>query len=384
MNRERLYLKMEQENIDYLVLSRIDNVDYLTGAAQPAYFGAYVDNAEYMPFGYAVVSLADRKVYLVASSMVKFAFSNNIHADETIFFDQFSYVKDIYGAKAALDALSMVIPKNCAGKRFGVESDSMPAAVYHMLQERQAQLVDATDLMIYCRKVKSPDEIEIIKRTCAIEDAGQNRLLKYAAEFNGETDFEMWSGILLEMNKVAGKALEISGELATGLAAGGTAYPSGPVGRQVQAGEMGRMDISIRPFGYWCDCTNTVVFGNKFTDRQKFLFSLVQEAYYAAEAVMRPGNDLYDVHKACLDVYRKYGFDSDLYSGHQLGCGVNERPRLLNYTHAEIESGMVLCLEPQMYIPGDTPLGVRLEHVVLVTDDGPEDLNKFPWGYMAT
>ena len=381
MNAERLYSKMEQENLDYLVLSRIDNVDYLTGMTHPSTFGAFSDNSEQMPFAYAVVSLADKKVTLVASKMMKFAVPADIIADETVWFDQYSYMIDYNGAKEAMNAIEGTLPANCAGKRVGVELDVMPAALYRMLMGKQFELVDAQDILIYARQVKTAREIEKIKYACYLEDIAQERLIRFAKEFNGETDLEMWHAIMFEMNKAAGKVLDLSGELATGAAAGSTNYPSGPIGRQVKEGEMGRMDISIRPHGYWCDCTNTVVFGNKINDRQKFLFDMVEEAYIAAEEIMKPGVDMYDVHKLCLDIYGKYGYTADYYTGHQIGTGANDRPRILTYTHCPLEAGMVVCLEPQMYMPGDDPLGVRLEHVVLITENGPEDLNKFTWGH---
>ena len=69
-----------------------------------------------------------------------------------------------------------------------------------------------------------------------------------------------------------------------------------------------------------------------------------------------------------------------MYTGHQIGCGVNEAPRIVCYEDAVFESGMVVCIEPQQYLYPEEGVGARLERVIQITDGAPVELNRFPWG----
>jgi Xaa-Pro aminopeptidase len=143
---------------------------------------------------------------------------------------------------------------------------------------------------------------------------------------------------------------------------------------------MARMDISVRYHGYWCDCTNTVVLGAIPTDEQRRIFKIVREAYEVARSKLVHGNRLCDVSAAEADCYRRYGMEPQVYTGHQIGCGVNEEPRIVCYEDEIIEPGMVVCIEPQQYGSQGGGIGVRLEKVISITEGGPVELNTFEWG----
>ena len=348
MNRDRLFQYMEQKEIDFLILDSLENVSYTSGMGIPVSYGALFAYGGGMPLAYSVVSLRDKKVTLICSNSFE-NYTKYASADQICFFENYNHFKKTDGESELMAILQEILSSAGTGCTVGIEQKSCPALIYKMLSG--FHIVDADMALRYARKIKTPEEIARIRRSVEIEDSGQNRLLEYSRNYQGETDFEMWSGIMLAMNEAAGKVARISGELALARNVEIRDGLGGPTGIKGSPGDMCRMDISIRYHGYWCDCTNTVVMGKK-----------PDEA--AAEA----------------KVYKKYGMEPQVYTGHQIGCGVNEPGRIVCYEHDLIESQMVVCIEPQQYGTPGEGIGVRLEKVIEITEKGPAELNKLCGG----
>lgn len=378
MNRERLFRHMEQERIDYLVLDSAESVSYVSGMGIPVPYGALFAYGEGMPLAYALVSLKSREVVLICSDFFS-DYVKHASVDHVRLFSHYHHFRSINGAEELKKAFEEYLPEKRAAYRVGIERISCPAYVRSLLEG--FHITEAEPTLRHARKIKTPEELLKIQRSVEIEDCGQNRLIEYARNYKGETDFEMWSGITQAMNEAAGKVARISGELALGENAEIRSGLGGPSGIKGQCGDMCRMDISIRYHGYWCDCTNTVTVGKKPDERQSLYFRIVSEAYEAAKAQLYPGKRLSDAVRAEAEVYRKYGMEQQVYTGHQIGCGVNEPGRIVCYEHDVIEPGMVVCIEPQQYGKPGEGIGVRLEKVIAIKEAGPEELNGFLWGH---
>lgn len=379
MNKKRLFEKMCKEHLDYLVLSSQENVSYTSGMGIPVPYGAMFAYGGGMPLAYTIISLQDQTTTLIISDLFSDS-AKAASADQVCSFRHYDHFIDVNGASELEAALRCVLPSDGKGLVMGIEHTSCPVLVYKVLSQIGFAFSEADTVLRYARKVKTPEELEKIKRSVYIEDCGQKRLLEYARNFNNETDFEMWSGITEAMNRAAGKVVRISGELAVGLNNEIRTGLGGPSGLCCRAGDMGRMDISIRYHGYWCDCTNTVTFGKKPNEKQMRYFDVVQEAYEAAKSELIPGKRLSDAAAAEAAVYKKYGMEQQVYTGHQIGCGVNEPGRIVCYEHEEIVPDMVVCIEPQQYGEPGSGIGVRLEKVIAIHEKGPVELNQFNWG----
>jgi Xaa-Pro aminopeptidase len=181
------------------------------------------------------------------------------------------------------------------------------------------------------------------------------------------------------MERMAGSPLTIYGELVTGTRTR-TVAPGGPIGRRIEPGDTGLLDISPRVGGYWADCTNTVVFEAEPNEEQRHYFTAAREASEAGMATLRPGNRCSDVAEKVRQTFERHGLPVAHYSGHQLGTSVNERPRLVPYDTSIIEPGMVFAVEPGAYAGESGSTGARAEKIVLVTESGPEILSTFTWG----
>lgn len=379
MNRHRLFEYMRREQLDYLVLDSSENVSYVSGMGVPVPYGAMFAYGGGMPLAYAVVSLRDEKTTLIISNFFS-DYTENADVDRVIFFQHYDHFLNTNGSRALESALGEALPASGANLRAAIELISCPALVYKLLERRGFTLRNAEMALRYARKIKTQDEMIRIRRSAEIEDCGQNRLLEYARDFSDETDFEIWSGVTQAMNEAAGKVARISGELAVGKNIEVRNGLGGPNGIRVRPGDMGRMDISIRYHGYWCDCTNTVTFASRPTARQRRYFQVVHEAYEAAKAQLVPGKPLSAASAAEAKVYEKHGMRPLVYTGHQIGCGVNEPGRIVPYEDEIIEPGMVVCIEPQQYGEPGSGIGVRLERVIAINEHGAEEINQFRWG----
>ena len=154
--------------------------------------------------------------------------------------------------------------------------------------------------------------------------------------------------------------------------------------RRMDAGEVLLMDVGAECAGYASDITRTIPVGGKFTRRQREIYEIVLGAQKAAIAAVKPGqslsktvpNSLYhiaydyidshgkDLHGDSLGKYFTHGL------GHQVGLDVHDA----NDPSISLEAGMVITIEPGIYIPEEN-LGVRIEDMVLVTEHGAKLLS---------
>lgn len=128
---------------------------------------------------------------------------------------------------------------------------------------------------------------------------------------------------------------------------------------------------------YWCDMTRTV-FYKTVSDKQREVYELVRRANEAAEAAIRPGVPLSQLDAIARGVITDGGYGP--YFTHRLGhgCGIDchEPPDVSGASEAVCQPGMVFSIEPGIYLPGE--FGVRIEDLVMVTENGCEVLNKYP------
>jgi Xaa-Pro aminopeptidase len=377
---ERLFSMMKKDHLDVLVLCGADNVAYATGYDVPLPYGA-PDAFGVCPLAYAVVDSAAKSAVLLVANFTPTG--AGVFADEVQTFEVFDFFKPVEPQRALVTRMGEIFARHLRGaKRIGVEYGRMPALIYRELAAHDSglQIIEAKGVLEEARMVKLPYEIERLRRAAEIEDAGQRCFAEYARDFNGETEMEIYAGVHRAMNEAAGHVVRISGDLATGARINCLGGVSGPAVRTVQPGDLGIFDMSIREQGYWCDCTNTVIFGARPNAEQRRLFSIVKEAYDTGFAKLYPGNTFQTVDSAVSNVFRKYGMEPVVYTGHQVGCNVNDVPRILCYEQAVIEPDMVVCMEPQNYTHDAGTSGVRLEKVIHITANGPVELNRFDWG----
>lgn len=145
----------------------------------------------------------------------------------------------------------------------------------------------------------------------------------------------------------------------------------------IEEGDFVTIDIGCIYKGYCSDMTRTIVIG-KANEKQKKIYSVVLEAQKESLKSIKPGIKGFEVDKIARDIIDSYGYGECF--GHGLGHGVgleiHENPRLAQNEMGKIvlKPGMIITNEPGIYIPNFG--GVRIEDLVLVTEDGYKVLSK--------
>ncbi len=144
--------------------------------------------------------------------------------------------------------------------------------------------------------------------------------------------------------------------------------------RTIRDGDAVVLDFGGTVDGYYSDTTRTVVVGEP-AERLCEVYVVVAAAQRAATEVVRPGIEIETVDRAARSVIEAAGFGDRFIhrTGHGIGLEVHEPPYAAAGDHTVLEPGMTFSVEPGVYLDGE--LGVRIEDIVEVTDDGVESLN---------
>lgn len=146
---------------------------------------------------------------------------------------------------------------------------------------------------------------------------------------------------------------------------------------ELKEGDAVLFDLFSRKNNYWCDMTRTV-FYKSVSDHHREVYEVVRKAQQAAIDHVKPGIMMKEVDEAARKVITDAGYGEYFITrtGHGVGMGVHEIPFAAPGNEMIAEAGMCFSIEPGIYIPGD--IGVRIEDIVLVTEDGCELMTHYP------
>lgn len=166
--------------------------------------------------------------------------------------------------------------------------------------------------------------------------------------------------------------LELAREIGGGIVQFGenAAIPhGGPSDRRLRAGDVILVDTGHTVDGYWSDLTRTFSFGRRNKEFTR-VYEVVEKAQKAAIRAVKPGATCQSVDSAARKVIEDAGFgDCFIHrTGHGLGLDIHEPPYLVQGNQARLRAGMVVTIEPGIYLPGR--FGVRIEDDVAVTRTG--------------
>jgi Xaa-Pro aminopeptidase len=267
--------------------------------------------------------------------------------------------------------LSKIIEANgAANATLGIEKNTFPYSLYMTLIEQYPgmQFIDVTSDLNYLKAIKDEDEIEYIRQATKLCDVGQAAVLKHARE--GMTELELFSKVRLEMETTAGARVPMMTDLVSGkvTASGG----GNPTNRIINKNDLVLSDLTPCLNGYWGDSCSTIVVGTPTTEQRK-IFTLVKEALDIGINTIRPRVQAKEVDYAMRKHLESEGGFGH-HGGHGVGTVYHEEPRIVPYNTMILQKGMVIALEPAIY---KNDYGIRLEHLVVVTDSGCELLTKF-------
>lgn len=233
------------------------------------------------------------------------------------------------------------------------------------------ELIPIGNILEILRACKEQYEIEIIKQAVEIADKAFLKVVNLIKP--GMTELEVAAELEYAMKKFGA-----SGASFETIAASGTrsSMPHGVASEKViEAGDTLTLDYGALYKGYCSDITRTVFIGQPSEEMRK-IYNIVLEAQKIAEETTFAGLTGKEIDAAARDYIYKNGYEGKF--GHGLGHGVgleiHEAPRLSPAGNMEMKNGMVVTVEPGIYIPGMG--GVRIEDVVVINGNSPIILTK--------
>ena len=144
--------------------------------------------------------------------------------------------------------------------------------------------------------------------------------------------------------------------------------------REVRKNEILLIDMGAIANGYCSDCTRTVATG-ELDDEARNVYEVVRSAQAAALDAIRAGVEGTEADGVAREAISADGYGDEFGHGlgHGVGIEVHEAPRLSQRSDDVLELGDVVTVEPGVYLPGR--FGVRIEDLVMVTDDGCRNLS---------
>lgn len=276
--------------------------------------------------------------------------------------------------QSAFQTLGQLI-KQAGINKIGVDQDALTLAVYARLNEEIAggTLVPLPNPAKKIRKVKSAEELQLIKKAVEITDKAYLHMLDYLRP--GITESEAALELEFFMRRLGGTRNAFETIVASGERA---ALPHGVASNKVMlAGEMVVLDFGTVYHGYHSDLTRTVFLGEPDARAQE-IYQVVLEAQEKALKHIRPGMRAYEADLLARQIISGAGYGE--FFGHGLGHGVgleiHEDPRLSPRDDTILEPGMIVTVEPGIYIPGWG--GIRIEDMVFLSPGGCDILTRSP------
>lgn len=292
-------------------------------------------------------------------------------------------------AKAEAAGLRVVIGKGSPGaqaaawlaerkvKKCGFDAVNTTVAALDAMRkalpagQRRSFFVATQGLVARLREVKDADEIRRMRRAAALGCRLFEGVLTNLSA--GETESEIALVMELEARRAGAEGMSFETIVASGKR---SALPHG----RASAAKLPHrgfvtLDFGVLLDGYCSDMTRTVHLG-KATKREWDVYHSVLEAQQAGVAAVAPGATCGDVDEAARSVLRKAKLERWFThsTGHGVGLEIHEGPRIAAKQQQVLEPGMVITIEPGVYLPGE--FGVRIEDMVLVTEKGHEVLTK--------
>lgn len=256
--------------------------------------------------------------------------------------------------------------------KLGIEDDKINLGLYLRLKDGlPAELSENGALMSSLRSVKSADELKNLKAAQDISEKAFFELLKILKP--GVSELDIAAELTYQMLKFGAEGNSFPPICLVGSRC---SLPHGvPSEARAEAGQFVLMDYGCVKNGYCSDMTRTVALGG-VSDEMALVYNTVLKAQNAGLEKIKAGVSGAEVHSAAADVIEKAGFGE--YFGHGFGHGVgldiHESPNASPSNKNPLPAGAVISAEPGIYIPNK--IGVRIENVVYITEDGYEPITK--------
>src|SRR5580658_825289 len=356
---ERLRQSLDGAEVDAIVVTTLANVRYLTGFTGSA----------------GVVVVTEKGATLTTDGRYRTQSAEQL---ATAAVDSMVAIT-IGDAQTQRDAVRAALVDAAAG-RIGLEADNVTWSSQRRwaeLLEEAGSLVPTTGVVEALRQVKDAGEIARMARAAAIADDALREVLPLFAEAGRRSVTELEFALALDTAMRRGGAEDRAFD--TIVAAGpNSAKPHHqPTERSIAPGDPVVVDFGATYEGYRSDMTRTFCIGGEPEGELARVFAVVTESQAKGVAAVGPGAAARDVDQVCRDVIAEAGWAERFEhgTGHGVGLDIHEAPTVSPLGTAILAPGVVVTVEPGVYLPGIG--GVRIEDTLVVTEDGSRPLTTF-------
>ncbi|MBB6448916.1 Xaa-Pro aminopeptidase [Geomicrobium halophilum] len=255
-------------------------------------------------------------------------------------------------------------------KSLGFEKAYTSFQTYQLYQETfDAELVPVAGIVENLRLFKSESELKTIKKASEIADAAFSHILTYIKA--GVREREVAHELEFFMREQGAESSSFDIIVASGERG---ARPHGVASdKKIEKGDLITMDFGAYYKGYCSDITRTVALGEP-SEELRHIYDTVLSAQLKAVEQIKAGMTGIEADEIAREMINGKGYEGHFGHGlgHGLGMEVHEEPRLSPKGNLVLEPGMVVTVEPGVYIPGKG--GVRIEDDIVITEDGNERL----------
>jgi Xaa-Pro aminopeptidase len=282
--------------------------------------------------------------------------------------------------KAKFSGIADVLAQ-CQCLQVGFEATALSVAQFESLTSIVSEKISWHPLnkqLLSLRQIKSADELKLLRQAADLNRQAFEQVLPLIKQ--GMSEAEIAIELEIVMKRLGGEANAFDFIVASGVRG---ALPHGVASKKLlQSGDLVTIDFGTRVAGYHSDETVTFAIG-EVDVKLRQIFDIVLEAHDLAIAAVKPGLAIAELDAVARERISAAGYAE--YFGHGLGHGVgleiHEQPSLSPRSTEVLAPGMVITIEPGIYLPGQG--GVRIEDTIVVTNTGCDVLTSIPKGFRA-
>lgn len=340
---------MEKNRIDALLVSNLSNIFYLSGFTGST----------------AALLVSEDSADMVVDPRYTIQASRECPDARVI---EFTGKSQMQAAAEVLNELK--------AETVGFEADYLSVSQYRTLRKhclKSIKLRGVSGLVNILRRVKDSHEIELSRQAIKITDQAMEYIVPGIVPGISEKDVEI--ELISQIRRLGGDREAFDPIIASGPNA---ACPhASPTDCVIQPDSFVKLDFGARYKHYNGDITRTVPVGDP-GDKFREIYDIVLGAQLAAIEAIAPGKTGREIDSVARDYIANAGYGENFGHGlgHALGVDVHDGPGFSVSSDIVLEPGMLLTVEPGIYIEGWG--GIRIEDDVLVTDTGCEVLTDYP------
>jgi Xaa-Pro aminopeptidase len=349
--QRRLLEAVEPLDVDLILLTRRESVQWLTGARIPEPFETI---AAMNTAGRVTLALPDRQLETVAAVDERIGYEAKWHSTN----------RDEQRA-ASSEAIRPTIKRP---KRVACEFETFSP---YLCLEWNVPLVEVDGIIFDLRRRKDADELRMLARA----NEANRAMYEHGRQIvrPGVNELEIYSELQAVAVRTLGETLTYFGQDFQGGTKGGP-----PRNRQLESGEIIILDLGVGFRGYYSDNARAIAVGGEPTAAQQRAWQAVTEVFGMLQSTARPGvrcQDLYHTAHRHLNSFAPWSFNHHL--GHGVGLAPHEGPHLNPRWDDTLAEGDFIAVEPGLYHE-ELRAGIRLEQNYVVTASGVQLLTDWP------